>query len=166
MSAYWDFRSILDVYPDGSDFTCVGITQKGARCRQRMFSGSDRSCASRILDEMDSHKKLSSSRIYLEDLAGLTLCPRWHRKPGYSQVQSVTTRWKRDIAEYAAEVEEEQERATKVKSRVLAEKKKTEVNIKVKLDKDVDKVCQIINLLPTLMIDSARPLLPILWLPM
>lgn len=159
MSVYWDFRSILDVYPDESGFTCVGITQKGARCRQWMFSGRDLSCASGILDEMGAHKRLSSSYKYLEELAELTLCPRWHRKPGYSQVRSVTMQWKSKIAKHAAEIEREQQLATKIESkRALAEIRNNLVRIRMDLEEDAnkDKVCpRIISLLPVLMIDSA-----------
>jgi hypothetical protein len=143
MSAYWDFRSILDVYPDEPHFICVS-TQKGARCGQRMLSGSDLSRATRILDQMDANKRLSSSYKHLEELAELTLCPRWHRKAGYSQVRSVSNQWKRDIADYAAEVEMEREKAAMAKSkRALSKMKDSVVEIKIELEEEATnyKVC-------------------------
>jgi hypothetical protein len=147
MSANWDFRSILDVYPDRSSFTCVGVTQKGARCGQRMFSGSDLSCASRLLDEMSTLRKLSSSYKYLEELAELTLCPRWHRKPGYSQVRSVSRRWQNKIAK----IEREQEKTAMVKSDALADMTKNIDNMIKRLEEIHNKVCsQFRSLLQTL----------------
>lgn len=139
-----DIRAVLGVYPDRSSFTCVGITQKGARCKNAFFSGSDLSCASRMLDEMNSNKKLSISIKDLEKLAGLTLCPRWHRKPGYSQVRSVSLEWQTKIATYEAKIERQKEKAAMIKSeRALAEVKKNSIDIKVKLEEEesYEKVC-------------------------
>lgn len=133
----WDFREILDCYPDRPGFTCVGITKKGKRCGQRMFSGSDLSCASRMLDEMSCYEKLSSSYKDLERLAGLTLCPRWHRKPGYSQVRSVSLEWRTKIATHEVEFERRRERVAIIKSeRALASVRENVSNIKVKLEEE------------------------------
>jgi hypothetical protein len=102
MSAPRNFRKILDVDPQSPHFHCVGETKKGGRCRQSFFSGDDRAEAGALLTKMDS-KSLKSSYRYLDDLAFLTLCPRWHRKPGYSQVTSVSQRWRLMIQQYEAE---------------------------------------------------------------
>src|SRR5271154_1588672 len=87
MAFLWDPRAVLNTYPDSSGFTCVGITQRGARCRQAMISGGDLCKASQILDTMASFPPRSRHvHDMLSQLAFLTLCPRWHRKTGYSQV--------------------------------------------------------------------------------
>jgi hypothetical protein len=100
MATYWNFRQILDVRPDSSYFTCVGTTQKGARCRNSLISNVDKSRAADLLDSMDQCKSLKNSYQYLEELASITLCPRWHRKPDYSQVGAMCRRWQLAISEY------------------------------------------------------------------
>ena len=133
----WDFREILDCYPDRPSFTCVGITKKGKRCGQWMFSDSDLSCASRMLDEMSCYEKLSSSYKDLEKLAGLTLCPRMHREPGYNQVHRVSLEWRTKIAMYGEEFERKREKAAMMKSeRALASVRENLSNIKVKLEEE------------------------------
>ena len=161
----WDFREILDCYPDQPFFTCVGKTKKGTRCGQWMFSGGDLSCASRMLDEMSCYEKLSSSYKDLENLAGLTLCPRWHRKPGYSQVRSVSLEWRTKIATHEAEFERKKERAAMIQSeRALASVRKNMSNIKAKLEEEEtnDKVYpQLDTLTQILILHSVRFLPPI-----
>lgn len=103
MATTWDPQSLLDVYPESYSFTCIGTTKKGARCRQSMFSRSDLSRASQILEDIASLRPKSSSvSSELPELAYLTLCPRWHRKPGYSQVADVVQKWQRTIKTYCA----------------------------------------------------------------
>jgi hypothetical protein len=98
MAFPWDPRSVLNIYPDGQGFTCVGTTKKGSRCRQSMISGADLSKASQILNTMTLYHPASRTvRDKLADLAYLTLCPRWHRKPGYSQVTDMVQKWQRTI---------------------------------------------------------------------
>lgn len=101
MPQHRDYSQILDVYPHDYSFTCVGITQKGLRCRQSFILEADKNSAVDILHQMNSHRAWESSFPYLKDLAYLTLCPRWHRKPGYSQVESVSARWRAKITECA-----------------------------------------------------------------
>jgi hypothetical protein len=67
-----------------------------------MFSGSDLSQASAILTKMDS-QTLKSSYRYLEELAFLTLCARWHRRPERSQIGLVTWRWRQKIQQLEKE---------------------------------------------------------------
>lgn len=102
MSAPRNFRKILNVDPQSPQFQCVGTTQKGKPCGQSFFSRDDRAEAGALLNKMDS-KSLKSSYLYIDDLAFLTLCPRWHRKPGYSQVTSVSQRWRLMIQKYEEE---------------------------------------------------------------
>jgi hypothetical protein len=102
MSAPRNFRKILDVDPDSPRFHCVGETRGGGRCGQFMFSGSDLSQASAILTKMDS-QTLKSSYRYLEELAFLTLCARWHRRPERSQIGLVTWRWRQKIQQLEKE---------------------------------------------------------------
>jgi hypothetical protein len=91
MATLWNPRELLGVDPDGP-FTCVGTTQKGVRCRNFYISGSDLSRASNLLDRMATSDPWDA-RAHLSNLAELTLCPRWHRKPGYSQVESMKRKW-------------------------------------------------------------------------
>jgi len=124
MSAYWNFRQILDVYPDSSSFTCVGVTKAGARCGQSFLRSSDLSEAARILNTLDRQKSLKSSFDYLEELAYLTLCPCWHQKPDRSQVGQVSQRWEARIAQYGVLLRKQAENAAILKSkRALAKVK-------------------------------------------
>lgn len=103
MAAIWDPQMLFDAFPDSHSFTCIGTTKKGARCRQFMFSSADRSEASRILETI-SFLRPKSRRVYdvLPDLAYLMLCPRWHRKPGYSQETKMVQKWQTMIEDYCA----------------------------------------------------------------
>lgn len=98
MSAPRDFRKILEVDPDSPEYHCVGMRKDGGQCGQRrfFFARDDLSQASVLLTKMDG-QTLKDSYHYLEDLAFLMLCPRWHRKPGYSQVGQVARRWRQKI---------------------------------------------------------------------
>lgn len=59
-----------------------------------MFSNNDLDKACRLLDRMAAEEPRSRTvKETLTQLAELTLCPRWHRKPGYSQVESVAEMW-------------------------------------------------------------------------
>jgi hypothetical protein len=105
MAALWDPRAVLNTYPDSSCFTCVGITKKGARCRQAMISGDDLDEASQILDTMASFPPKSRYvRDKLSALAFLTLCPRWHRKSGHCQVAQMERKWQIMIDNYCAAI--------------------------------------------------------------
>ena len=105
MDFLWDPRAVLNTYPDSSCFTCVGKTQRGARCRQAMISGGDLYKASQILDTMALLSPRSRGvRDRLSELAYLTLCPRWHRKPGYSQVAEMERKWQIMIDSYCATI--------------------------------------------------------------
>lgn len=103
MAPKWNPRSVFDIDPDSYSFTCCGTTKKGARCRQSMISGKDLANASRILDQISLHSPSSGSvKEALPVLANLTLCPRWHRKPGYSQVDETVRKWERKIGKHCA----------------------------------------------------------------
>jgi hypothetical protein len=100
--ARWDPRILLDLEPDHRSFTCSGTTKRGLRCRQSMISGSDLREASAILDQMGRTRPRDGIPLeLLEELAYLTLCPRWHRKPGYSQVDDLASKWKRMIYQHS-----------------------------------------------------------------
>ncbi|CZR54499.1 uncharacterized protein PAC_04383 [Phialocephala subalpina] len=96
MATVWDARSVLDVYPESSTFTCVGTTLQGRRCQNSFIKKIYKEEASDILDGLPA--LVRSTRRYaqllptLKHLAFLTLCPRWHqeRKP---QVDPVAQRW-------------------------------------------------------------------------
>lgn len=100
----WDPRSVLDVWPKSGNFTCVGVTQRGARCRQWMFSAADKREASEILDDMAALNPQHGVPIsLLQELASVTLCGRWHRKESHSQVSRMASIWQRMIRSHCAE---------------------------------------------------------------
>lgn len=135
MATYWNFREILDLYPESSEsshFTCVGMTKKGARCRNSFISRNALSRAGELLDSMDRQKKLRSSFKHLEELAILTLCPRWHNgdHPANSQVSQTEDRWRSLIAQHER----------KLARKTLAEMKRVEKVLRDEIDED-KKVC-------------------------
>ncbi len=70
-----------------------------------MFSSADLSEASETLDTISLHPPDSRSVSKdLSDLAYLLLCPRWHRKPGYSQVNEVVQKWQARIRNHCASI--------------------------------------------------------------
>lgn len=112
MPVIWDPRSVLDVYPGRSDFTCVGTTKKGRRCGQLLISKSDLERADSILDNLEMREPSAFSLAEeLTELAALTLCPRWHRKESHSQVTEVSQGWANDITRYAADLEARTDRS-------------------------------------------------------
>ncbi len=105
MAAIWNPRTLLDTFPESHSFTCIGTTKRGARCRQFMFSSADLSEASEILDTISCQPPNSHSVFkVLSDLAYLLLCPRWHRKPGYSQVNEMVQKWQVMIGNHCASI--------------------------------------------------------------
>ena len=93
----WNPQSVLDLYHSPASTTCSGTTKKGLRCKQSMIPNADRAKSTNIMLVM-SHEEPHSIRPELYDqLAYLTLCPRWHRKPGYSQVYDVAQRFRRSV---------------------------------------------------------------------
>jgi len=97
-----DYAEILDCFPRNDDFHCVGITNEGKPCGQKMLRKRDLREASTIIDTMNSHQQWSSSYPFLKRLAYLTLCPQVHRKRRCSQVVPVSGRWTAKIMERAA----------------------------------------------------------------
>jgi hypothetical protein len=101
--ALWDPRQILDVYPQRSDFTCVGTTREGRRCRQSFLKNVHRAEANRLLDILPppGHFASNSSQLYptLRHLAWLTLCPRWHQNGPRCQADAVASKWLRKITD-------------------------------------------------------------------
>jgi hypothetical protein len=97
MAAIWDPRTVLDVYPDGCSFTCVGKTQKGLRCKNSFISRNDIIEATSILNRIATIHPRAVSIQDLIELAELTLCPRWHRKPSHSQVGVTSRNWMRSL---------------------------------------------------------------------
>jgi hypothetical protein len=75
--------------PLGPDFTCIGTTQKGNRCRQWMISGSSKQAAANRLKVMRSDDPGNSFELaQLQELADWMLCPRWHlgKKPQGAEI--------------------------------------------------------------------------------
>lgn len=103
MSIAWNPRAILDVYPERAGFHCVGTAKTtGVRCRNSFISHALLAEASTILDSLPEPGRFRANpdRLLptLTDLAWLTLCPRWHKRPGANyQADSVAQRWLRTI---------------------------------------------------------------------
>lgn len=95
------------MYPDKNSFTCVGVTKQGRRCRNSFISRADLLQAIQILDSIESLNVLSEHFINrvdskLDQLADLTLCPRWHRvdRYGNSQKHQTATKWLNSVGDY------------------------------------------------------------------
>jgi hypothetical protein len=83
--------------PLGPDFTCIGTTQKGNRCGERMISGGSKQAAANRLKVMRSEDPGNSFELaQLQKLADWMLCPRWHldKKP---QGIEIARRWHRKL---------------------------------------------------------------------
>lgn len=85
-----------------SSFSCIGVTKKGARCRQSMISNFDKSCASARIEKLLHPAPTDSSKIYeleaLRELADWMLCPRWHRYE-LPQGEGIARRWYYELEE-------------------------------------------------------------------
>jgi hypothetical protein len=143
MSVSRNFRKILDVDPDSPRFHCVGV-KDGNQCGQRkfFFKKDDLFQASSLLTKMDG-ETLKGSYRYLEEVAFLTLCPRWHRKPEYSQVGQVARRWTQKIQLLE---KEEAELAMKFPAKLVSARKTVaaeEVKATIK-DEGTEKVMRIL----------------------
>lgn len=107
MATYWQFREILDIYPERKAYFQCAATSKvgGKRGGQRcLISGqwigySDLEAAENILNIMDRTPKLDDCRPYLKDLAGLTICKSPHRK-NVSFQNDCCKRWSDVITAY------------------------------------------------------------------
>ncbi|KAH7418332.1 hypothetical protein BKA64DRAFT_654182 [Cadophora sp. MPI-SDFR-AT-0126] len=100
----WNPRLVLDVYPEEPDFTCVGTTQKGLRCRNSFIRREYLLRAGVILDALSEislvQHMTDEARLLaiLRTISWLTLCPRWHQKSGrHGQTGTVTHKWLRII---------------------------------------------------------------------
>ncbi|CZS93553.1 uncharacterized protein RCO7_09539 [Rhynchosporium graminicola] len=100
MAIVWDPRATLGIYPDEFGFTCAGTTQKGFRCRNSFIRNQYLLQAGEILDTLSQYHLVwlisDEPRLLatLKTLSWLTLCPRWHQKPGrHNQTLTVTSHW-------------------------------------------------------------------------
>ena len=98
----WNARAVLDVYPEEPDFTCVGTTQKGLRCRNSFIKRQYLLQAGVVLDSISQISLIrqiaDEARLLtiLSTISWLTLCPRWHQKPGrHGQTYTVAFEWLR-----------------------------------------------------------------------
>ncbi|CZT12537.1 uncharacterized protein RAG0_16331 [Rhynchosporium agropyri] len=100
MAIVWDPRATLGIYPGEFGFTCAGTTQKGFRCRNSFIRNQYLLQAGEILDTLSQYHLVwlisDEPRLLatLKTLSWLTLCPRWHQKPGrHNQTLTVTSHW-------------------------------------------------------------------------
>ena len=118
MAAYWDFRKILDVDPDG-DRTCVGIAKTyGRRCKNPI-SVPDRNTASRLLSQMDRSKSYTRAEEDIQKLAALMLCKGVHNcqsRPHLSQVNEVYRDWLSLAEEEYVHVQKQRDRAARLRT--------------------------------------------------
>jgi hypothetical protein len=93
MAAIWNPRAVLNVYPDEQPFTCVGKAKSGLRCKSSHISREDISKATLILNRIATTHPRAVLILDLRELATLTLCPGWHRKPSWSQIEVTARNW-------------------------------------------------------------------------
>ncbi|KAH8700997.1 hypothetical protein BGW36DRAFT_139198 [Talaromyces proteolyticus] len=80
-----------------SDFTCVGVTKKGARCRQNFISSAHKSYAADRIAKMKSSDPGDTFELNaLRELADWMLCPRWHRDT-LPQGGTIAKRWYNEL---------------------------------------------------------------------
>jgi hypothetical protein len=90
-----------------STFTCIGITQQGARCRQSFISSASKSAAADRISKMQSPSPKAEffELDALHELADWMLCPRWHldKKP---QGGTISRRWYCEISDSRARLKQ------------------------------------------------------------
>jgi hypothetical protein len=141
MQKYWNFRQILEVYEDPYDVSCVGTAKTvwpPRRC-ENSIAVYDRVEAGRLLDEMDRHKRLSSSTKSLQELAALLLCKGVHNhlsRPHLSQVVEMSNKWRERVRSYDSMIKKEQEDAAFKTEKALSILKVRAEEIMAKLEED------------------------------
>ncbi|KAH8601148.1 hypothetical protein B0O99DRAFT_249789 [Bisporella sp. PMI_857] len=137
MDISYDFRKILDAYPEHN--TCVGIAKTVAgipRPCGNCLNTSNQSIAERILTEMNKEKSASLKNI--EDLASVMLCPHQHNnnsKPYLCQVDEVCVKWEAKVKDHQRAVEKEQAKsAAMMKRQELSKLKRNAEEIMVKIN--------------------------------
>lgn len=115
MAQLWDPRAVLDLYPEIKGFKCSGTTKKGNRCCQTFLTNANKAQAGQII-------RLLSTRDIVDrgvdegvidqfrNLAGCTLCPRWHIGD-QAQVNTTVMKFRRAAERYVAEVRAQRVRA-------------------------------------------------------
>lgn len=102
LQALWDPYKILDIYPNGPGFTCVGIAlYSNERCRWRFIDESIRRNACRQLDLIALSRPSTVTRQSLELLADNILCHN-HKRQMYDKV----TDWDRLISKHLNQLSE------------------------------------------------------------
>ncbi|KAI9871459.1 MAG: hypothetical protein M1830_002888, partial [Pleopsidium flavum] len=95
MAGNWDSRSVLDVTPDATGFTCVGFApSKGRRCHNPI-AAHNRDAACALLDII-AELSLTAENLdcLLSRLAPIVLCKRNHQ----GQATSMVKEWQRKVA--------------------------------------------------------------------
>lgn len=90
-------------------FTCIGTTKKGTRCRQSMISNFDKSSATTRIAKMASPGPGDIAFFdmkSLRELADWMLCPRWHRDK-LPQGAEIASRWYYQLSDARAQLESE-----------------------------------------------------------
>ena len=103
----WDPFKVLDVYPNVSGSTCIGVNRSrekaGTRCGWRFashqFDPSELAAAKRRLDAMSEMHPSEVTSAELHSLAQIALCRDYHQ----SQAYEVEARWRAKIQAYLRE---------------------------------------------------------------
>lgn len=142
MTAYWDFRRILNVDPDNI-YTCVGTAKSyGRECRNRV-GVSYRQEGSQVLREMDETKSYSKALANLEDLADLLLCKQQHnnhKKPHLNQINEVSKKWYAVAKEEYVSLKEAERAAERRAARELASMREAAQLMRDELQRERDNM--------------------------
>jgi hypothetical protein len=92
-------EDLMTLDPLSAGFTCIGITQKGSRCRQSYISNHAKTAAKAQLEIVRSGKPGNAFEMpQLQELASWMLCPRWHNDTAQCpQDRQVASRWYREL---------------------------------------------------------------------
>jgi hypothetical protein len=84
--------------PRSEDFTCVGTTLKGLRCKQKMISNNFKNNAAARLEVMRSSNPGETFMFAkLLELADWMLCPRWHKTGKHAQGEKIAQAWYHEL---------------------------------------------------------------------
>ncbi|KAF8861641.1 hypothetical protein BDZ45DRAFT_740100 [Acephala macrosclerotiorum] len=107
MAQIWDPRAVLDLNPEIKGFKCSGTTKKGNRCCQTFLTNANKAQAGQIIRllstrDIVTHGVDEGVIDQFRNLAGCTLCPRWHIGD-QAQVNKTVVKFRQAAERYVAE---------------------------------------------------------------